>query len=158
MHEINSSVSDKKLVCRPPWSDLTTRKGGAAKARNMPDPLLIESRGPVVVVTLNRPEKLNAISTELISGLMSTLHRIELDGSARAIVITGAGRADSALVKEATLLAQELAEKPPLTLAAALSADHRGMDASIDEGLATEEAAFAHRPDAGCQRGHLCLS
>jgi enoyl-CoA hydratase len=62
----------------------------------MLDPLLIESRGPVVLVTLNRPEKLNAMSTELISGLMSTLDRTELDGSARAIVITGAGRAFSA--------------------------------------------------------------
>jgi enoyl-CoA hydratase len=50
---------------------------------------------------------------------------------------------DSALVKEAILLAQELAEKPLLTLVAALSAVHRGMDASIDEGLAIEEAPFA---------------
>ncbi|MBR0657945.1 enoyl-CoA hydratase-related protein [Neoroseomonas oryzicola] len=40
-------------------------------------------------------------------------------------------------------LARTLAAKPPLTLAAALSAVHRGMDASIDDGLAIEEAAFA---------------
>ena len=236
----------------------------------MPDSLLIESRGPVVLVALNRPEKLNAVSNGLISGLMSALDRIELDRSAQAIVITGAGRAfsagadisefqrhmkegpseavarfmrpghrmtrrvesfpkpiiaavkglafgagcelveathiafaaesaafskseinigiiptfggtqrlprnvgrkmalelilrgrrfdaieafglrlvnrvvaDSVLVKEAILLAQELAEKPPLTLAAALSAVHRCMDASIDEGLAIGESAFA---------------
>jgi enoyl-CoA hydratase len=44
---------------------------------------------------------------------------------------------------EAIKLAQELASKPPLTLAAALTAIHRGMDASIDDGLAIEEAAFA---------------
>jgi enoyl-CoA hydratase/carnithine racemase len=43
----------------------------------------------------------------------------------------------------ALALAAQLAAKPPLTLAAALSAIHRGMDASIDDGLAIEEAAFA---------------
>ena len=40
-------------------------------------------------------------------------------------------------------LANQLASKPPLTLRAALAAIHRGMDASIDDGLAIEEAAFA---------------
>jgi enoyl-CoA hydratase len=47
------------------------------------------------------------------------------------------------LLKEAIALAEELAQKPPLTLAAALWAIHRCMDASIDDGLAIEEAAFA---------------
>jgi enoyl-CoA hydratase/carnithine racemase len=51
--------------------------------------------------------------------------------------------ADADLLKEAMALANELAAKPPLTLAAALAAIHRGMDASIDDGLAIEEAAFA---------------
>jgi enoyl-CoA hydratase len=47
------------------------------------------------------------------------------------------------LMTEALALADLLASKPPLTLAAALFAIHRGMDASIDDGLAIEEAAFA---------------
>lgn len=47
------------------------------------------------------------------------------------------------LLGAALALAAELATKPPLTLAAALAAIHRGMDASIDDGLAIEEAAFA---------------
>jgi len=47
------------------------------------------------------------------------------------------------LLDAAFALASELATKPPLTLAAALSAVHRGMDAAIDDGLAIEEAAFA---------------
>jgi len=48
-----------------------------------------------------------------------------------------------AVLQAAIALAEELATKQPLTLAAALSAIHRGMDASIDDGLAIEEAAFA---------------
>jgi enoyl-CoA hydratase len=47
------------------------------------------------------------------------------------------------LLEEALAVANLLATKPPLTLAAALSAIHRGMDAAIDDGLAVEEAAFA---------------
>ena len=47
------------------------------------------------------------------------------------------------LLGAAMTLAAELATKPPLTLAAALMAIHRGMDAAIDDGLAIEEAAFA---------------
>jgi enoyl-CoA hydratase len=48
-----------------------------------------------------------------------------------------------ALLDEAVALANVLAAKPPLTLAAALTAIHRGMDAAIEDGLAIEEAAFA---------------
>ncbi len=232
--------------------------------------LLHERHDAVAILTLNRPEKLNALSNELIAAMMEALDKIELDPSVRAIVITGAGRAFSAgadiaafqkhmqagseaavkhfmrpghqmtrrvesfpkpiiaavngiafgggceltesthialaaesatfskaeinigimptfggtrrlprnvgrkaaielilsgrafgsteaaslglinrvvadadLIAEAIRLADELATKPPLTLAAALAAIHRGMDASIDDGLAIEEAAFA---------------
>lgn len=47
------------------------------------------------------------------------------------------------LIGAAMDLAKALAAKPPLTVAAALTAIHRGMDVAIDEGLAIEEAAFA---------------
>lgn len=50
---------------------------------------------------------------------------------------------DGSVLDEALALANLLATKPPLTLAAMLGAIHRGMDAAIDDGLAIEEAAFA---------------
>jgi enoyl-CoA hydratase len=236
----------------------------------VPDVLRSDRKGPVALLTLNRPEKLNALNNEVLAALMSALDGIELDSAVRAVVITGAGRAFSAgadiaafqahieagaeaavahfmrpghrvtrriesfskpiiaavnglafgggcelvesthlalaadtavfskaeinigiiptfggtqrlprnigrkaalelimtgrtfdaveaarlglvnrvvpgadLLDAALGLASELAAKPPLTLAAALSAVHRGMDASIDDGLAIEEAAFA---------------
>ena len=229
-----------------------------------------DDRGPVAILTMNRPAKLNALSNELLAAIMEMLDSIELDAAVRVIVITGAGRAFSAgadiagfrshleagpaqavahfmrpghqmtrrvesfpkpiiaavnglafgggcelvesthiaiaadtatfskaeinigimptfggtqrlprnigrkaaieliltgrtfdaaeavrlglvnrvvpatsLLDEALALANLLATKPPLTLAAALSAIHRGMDAAIDDGLAIEEAAFA---------------
>src|ERR1700741_1156052 len=57
--------------------------------------LLREDRGAVSILTLNRPEKLNALNNELISALMNALDGIELDHAIRAIVVTGAGRAFS---------------------------------------------------------------
>jgi enoyl-CoA hydratase len=43
------------------------------------------------------------------------------------------------LLKEAIALAEELAQKPPLTLAAALWAIHRGMDAQLTTGLPSKK-------------------
>jgi enoyl-CoA hydratase/carnithine racemase len=236
----------------------------------MNDVLTLRIEGAVALLTLNRPDKLNALSNEMLEAIIGALDRIELDPALRAVVITGAGRAFSAgadiaafqrhveagpaqavahfmrpghrmtrrvesfskpiiaavngiafgggcelvesthialaadtavfskaeidigiiptfggtqrlprnigrkaateliltgrrfdaaeaarlglvnrivpaeaLLDSALALAAELATKPPLALAAALTAIHRGMDASIDDGLAIEEAAFA---------------
>ncbi len=236
----------------------------------MQNVLKVENRNQVALLTLDRPDKLNALSNELLDAMMAALDAIELDAAIRVVVITGAGRAFSAgadiaafqrhikagpaeavahfmrpghrmtrrvesfgkpviaavnglafgggcelveaahlalaadtasfskaeinigiiptfggtqrlprnvgrkaateliltgrsfdaveaarlglvnrvvpaseLMNAALALARELAAKPPLTLAAALSAIHRGMDAAIDDGLAIEEAAFA---------------
>ena len=49
----------------------------------------------------------------------------------------------SDVLEAALALASDLGWKPPHAIAAALTAVHRGMDASIDDGLAIEEAAFA---------------
>ena len=58
--------------------------------------LKFETKNAVAVLTLNRPEKLNALSNDLLNAIVDTLDRIELDGALRAVVITGAGRAFSA--------------------------------------------------------------
>jgi enoyl-CoA hydratase len=236
----------------------------------MNDVLTMEIEDQVALLTLNRPEKLNAMNNVLLAAILATLDEIELDTTIRVVVITGAGRAFSAgadiaafrrhleagpaeavarfmrpghrmtrrvesfskpviaavnglaygggcelveathlalaadtaqfskaeinigiiptfggtqrlprnvgrkaaieliltgrtfdaaeaarlglinrvvpgadLIGTAIDLAKELAAKPPLTVAAALTAIHRGMDAAIDDGLAIEEAAFA---------------
>ena len=50
-----------------------------------------ERRGQHVVLTLNRPEKLNALSYELIDELMDRLGALERDDSVRCLVLTGQG-------------------------------------------------------------------
>lgn len=48
--------------------------------------------GPVSIVTLNRPERLNAIGSRLLADLHAALTEAQADPATRAIVLTGAGR------------------------------------------------------------------
>lgn len=53
----------------------------------------LTNEGPVSVVTLNRPERLNAIGLELLQDLHEALVAAQMDAHTGAIVLTGAGRA-----------------------------------------------------------------
>ena len=54
--------------------------------------VLFETRGPVALVTLNRPKALNSFTRAMHHDLWAALDRIEADRSIRAAVLTGAGR------------------------------------------------------------------
>src|SRR5215217_6702549 len=54
--------------------------------------LLIEPDGPVVRVTLNRPEVRNAFNEELIAGLTAWAESIVAGGPARVAVLSGAAK------------------------------------------------------------------
>src|SRR5438477_4790370 len=58
--------------------------------------LLVEERLPAAVITLNRPDQLNPLSTGLMAALGAELGRQAARQEVRAIVIKGAGRAFSA--------------------------------------------------------------
>jgi len=58
--------------------------------------VLKERQDGVLVLTLNRPEKLNAITGELLDALYAALKEGEEDREVRALLLTGAGRAFSA--------------------------------------------------------------
>jgi enoyl-CoA hydratase len=61
------------------------------------EPLVLsERRGAVALLTLNRPDKLNAINAAVIEALDAALDAAEADDAVRAVVIAGAGRAFSA--------------------------------------------------------------
>lgn len=57
----------------------------------MTDTVLLSRHGAIAVLTLNRPEKLNALNYASIDRLMAHLDAIEADQTLRAVVITGAG-------------------------------------------------------------------
>ena len=54
--------------------------------------LLSENHGPVRVLTLNRPDKHNALNTLLTQQLLDALRATEHDDSVHAVVLTGAGK------------------------------------------------------------------
>jgi len=53
----------------------------------------IDREAPLAILRLNRPERLNAVSRELIEDVIGALDTLEADVDVRAIVLTGAGRA-----------------------------------------------------------------
>ena len=53
--------------------------------------VLYELRPPAAVLTLNRPDRRNAISRALIAGLSEAMARAGDDSSARCVILTGAG-------------------------------------------------------------------
>jgi len=56
------------------------------------DELLVEQRDKVVILTLNRPERLNAISRDMLNELSKKMVEANRDPEIRCIVLTGAGR------------------------------------------------------------------
>ena len=58
--------------------------------------VLVEREGPVAVVTLNRPEVLNALSDELMAELVETLETLDRDEAVRCVVVAGSERAFAA--------------------------------------------------------------
>jgi len=55
-------------------------------------PVIVDVVGAVATITLNRPERLNAINPELSTALLTALREIRSDASVRVVVLTGAGR------------------------------------------------------------------
>jgi enoyl-CoA hydratase len=137
---------------------------GDARYR-LPDEVQVEAHGPVRIVRLNRPEQLNASNPGLHGGLVEVWGQIAADPEARAVVLTGAGRAFSAggdmdwfgvlqvdeqerrrAMEEAKRLVREMVAFP-LPVVAALNGPAVGLGCSLavlaDIVLMTDTAFFA---------------
>ena len=58
----------------------------------MSEPVLVETDGPVLKVTLNRPDKLNSFNEAMHQALRAAVGRAEAEAGIRAVLLTGAGR------------------------------------------------------------------
>lgn len=63
---------------------------------DMPKEIDVRADGPLRIITLNRPDSLNSVNDDLHHGLAKLWQRMSDDLTARAAVLTGAGRAFSA--------------------------------------------------------------
>jgi enoyl-CoA hydratase len=95
-----------RLAGRPPFAAANRTNRAAARMgepsemsdtntneTDEPVPVIIERRGPVSWLTLNRPHRLNAVSLPMYGILEEAMRDASLADEVRAIVITGAGRA-----------------------------------------------------------------
>ena len=89
----------------------------------MGEEVKLERRGEIAVVTLNRPESLNAVNRALRTALIATLREVNARATMRAVVITGAG-------ERAFCSGQDLSEAVEYTLA------------DIDDWLAQQHAMY----------------
>src|SRR5271167_1123901 len=81
-----------------PFRHFTTRHSPLAirhfVGRSMDEnPILIERRAGYRIVTLNRPQRLNACNEAMLRALRDALSEAENDDACRALLLTGAGRA-----------------------------------------------------------------
>ena len=76
----------------------------------MPTTLLFELADGIARITINRPDKLNALNATVIAELGDAVTRVETDAAVRAVILTGAGQ--KAFVAGADIT--ELAEQKPL--------------------------------------------
>ena len=71
---------------------MTTIADPAPQTSNASDDLLYEIEGHVATITLNRPDRLNAINGPMLEALSAQLVACQKDANVRAIILTGAGR------------------------------------------------------------------
>ncbi|MBN8962241.1 MAG: enoyl-CoA hydratase/isomerase family protein [Rhizobiales bacterium] len=65
----------------------------APAAKTLDDEVLYDVRDGIATLTLNRPERLNTISREMLMLLGQLLLRADADPAVRVVIVTGAGRA-----------------------------------------------------------------
>ncbi|MEV0358326.1 enoyl-CoA hydratase/isomerase family protein [Nocardia sp. NPDC050697] len=131
----------------------------------LPPGLTITADGPVRIVLIDRPDELNAVNAELHRALAEVWRQLAADTAARAVVLTGAGRAFSAggdlnwitsflddpvardeSIREGAQIIEELL-RFPLPVIAAVNGAAMGLGASIavlcDVVLMSERAYLA---------------
>src|SRR5262245_62836678 len=108
-----SSTAMKQLTLRASAQGCARSQGIAKGTTMAEDVILTAVADRVATLTFNRPDKLNALSHDLIIGSIDCLKRWSLDPEIGAIVVTGVeiGRAQSELQSLRHLVCRLLLEK-----------------------------------------------
>jgi enoyl-CoA hydratase len=84
---------------------------GASKVSQSYETILVERRGSVAIITINRPEKRNALNIQTRAEGAAVLDELRADDSVRVVVFTGAG--DKAFIAGADIA--EFADRTAIT-------------------------------------------
>jgi 2-(1,2-epoxy-1,2-dihydrophenyl)acetyl-CoA isomerase len=115
-------------------------------------PVLLEIEQAVAVITLNRPRVLNALDAQMAQGLAHAFERVAEDGTARALLLRGAGRAFCAGGDVARFLDGDPAE----AVAAILDPFHAGLKALAKLGIPTIAAVHGAVAGGGLSLALAC--
>jgi enoyl-CoA hydratase len=114
--------------------------------------LLLETRGAVTVLTVNRPEKLNAINRETLAEIAEAVRAFAADAAQGALILTGAG-------PKAFIAGADIAELQPLGPSAAEDISRFGQGvADLLEGSAKPVIAAVNgfALGGGCELALAC--
>jgi enoyl-CoA hydratase len=84
--------------------------------------LRVEKAERIATVTINRPDKLNALNDDLVAGLFDVLRTLAADDETRAIILTGAG-------EKAFVAGADIAELAQMTSLSGVQSSRAGQDA-----------------------------
>lgn len=130
------------------------RAGPAGGGRPVSDEPLVrrDTDGAVAVLTIDRPQKLNALNRAVLAALTQEIHRAAADAEVRAIVLTGAGG-------KAFVAGADIAEMAPLSESEALDYAREGqrVGTAIDAGGKPVIAAIdGWALGGGCELALMC--
>jgi enoyl-CoA hydratase len=111
----------------------------------------LERRGPLAVLTLDRPKALNAIDTAMLEAICARCDEVAKDAEIRAVVLTGAGRAFAAGADIAEMRAQSPAEAEAFS-----RLGHRATAALESLAVPTIAAVGGYALGGGCEFALAC--
>jgi enoyl-CoA hydratase/carnithine racemase len=114
--------------------------------------LLYEKRGGIAYVTVNRPEKLNALNQKVMEELGSCFEIIQKDDEVRAVILTGAG--EKAFVAGADI--NELALQMPIQGKETSLSGQRVLDLIENLGKPVIAAVNGYAFGGGCELAMAC--
>ena len=115
------------------------------------DPIRSERRGPVALLTLDRPKAMNALDSATLEALWARCEEVAADASVRAVVVAGEGRAFAA--------GADIAEMQGLDPAGALAFSrlgHRAFGALESLTVPTIAAVNGYALGGGCELACAC--